>query len=183
MCTLAYDSIAEAIPTTAPPPHIGVRFHPPKATINPREQSRSSSFDLSWLESLSELNVTTNKTVPLPKFSDFAYVGRVGDGAFAQVYCVQHIASKQHVAIKVADGSNEQARQQLEVERQILFRYSQGNPYMIRAHCTFHQGVSLIYSESALLKRPFDFMFRRNCFLLWSSCKVDRYIIRFKLHA
>ncbi|CAF1130746.1 unnamed protein product [Adineta ricciae] len=143
MCTLAYDSIAEAIPNTTPPSHIGVRFHPPKATINLREQSRSSSFDFSWLESLSELNVTTNKAVPLPKFSDFAYVGRVGDGAFAQVYCVQHIASKQHMAIKVADGSNEQARQQLEVERQILFRYSQGNPYMIRAHCTFHQGTKL----------------------------------------
>ncbi|CAF1620778.1 unnamed protein product [Adineta ricciae] len=143
MCTLAYDSIAEAIPTTTPPPHIGVRFHPPKATINPREQSRSSSFDLSWLESLSGLTVTTNKAIPLPKFSDFAYVGRVGDGAFAQVYCVQHIASKQHMAVKVADGSNEQARQQLEVERQILFRYSQGNPYMIRAYCTFHQGTKL----------------------------------------
>ncbi|CAF4907768.1 unnamed protein product, partial [Rotaria magnacalcarata] len=40
----------------------------------------------------------------------------------------------------VADGTNEQARQQLEVEKQILFRYSDGNPYMIKAYCAFHQG-------------------------------------------
>ena len=81
----------------------------------------------------------------LPKFDDFACIGRLGAGAFAQVYCVQHILSKQYFAIKIADGTNEQAWQQLEVEKQILFRYSRGNPYLIQAYCTFHQGVRLIH--------------------------------------
>jgi serine/threonine protein kinase len=37
--------------------------------------------------------------------------GCLGDGAFAEVYCIRHIHSNQCVAIKVADGTNEQARQ------------------------------------------------------------------------
>ncbi len=45
---------------------------------------------------------------------------------------------------EVANGINEQAGQQLDVERQILFRYSQRNSYMIKAYCTFHQEVCSI---------------------------------------
>ncbi|UJR30042.1 hypothetical protein I4U23_017587 [Adineta vaga] len=139
MCAIPYDVMARAIPAT----NLGVRIHKPKPIIDPDRFSRSSSFGLSWLDALPKFDLKRSESIPLPKLEDFQYIGRVGDGAFAQVYCVQHILSKQYVAIKVADGKNEQAKQQLEVERQILFRYSQGNPYMIKAYCTFHKGTTL----------------------------------------
>jgi hypothetical protein len=101
--------------------------------------SISSSLILIWPDPLPKQD-----SVLIPKFSDFEYIGRLGDGASGQVYCAQHIQSKEYVAVKVIDGLNEQARHQLEVEKQILYRYSDGNPYMIKAYCTFHQGVGRI---------------------------------------
>jgi serine/threonine protein kinase len=142
MCTISYISVAEAISDDIP--NIGIRFHGPKKTIEKDNISRSSSFALSWLNPLPELVLDNGGSIPFPTFEDFEYIGRVGDGASAQVYCVQHIPSGQYVAIKVADGANDEARQQLEVEKQILFRYSHGNPYMVKPYCTFHCGVCII---------------------------------------
>ena len=140
MCTISYGSLGPIISDHNLIQNI-TRIHTAKPPIETDVDSTSSSFDLSWLGPLPESNFSKTSSTPLPTVADFEYIGRVGDGAFAKVYCVEHIASKQYVAIKVADGTDEQARQQLEVERQILFRYSQDNPYMIRAYCTFHQGV------------------------------------------
>lgn len=137
MCTIAYNKIAEVI-TDENVFQILTRQHKLKTYSR---ASKSSSYDLTWLGPLPESELLKNGKISFPKFEDFEYVGRLGDGACAQVYCVEHIPSKKYVAMKVADGSNEQARQQLEVERQILFRYSEKNPYMIKAYCTFHKGV------------------------------------------
>jgi hypothetical protein len=142
MCTISYGSIGPIISDDDLIQNI-TRRHGSKPIIEHDTDSKSSSFDLSWLGPLPDSNSGRTNLISLPKFNDFEYIGRVGDGAFAQVYCVQHIPSEKYVAIKVTDGKNEQARQQLEVERQILFRYSQGSPYMIKAYCTFHQGVSM----------------------------------------
>ncbi|CAF0757889.1 unnamed protein product [Adineta steineri] len=142
MCTIPYNSMAEAMADARDLIHRGVRIHYSNQEIEVNH-SRSSSFDISWLDPLPEFDFEKHNTIFLPKIADFEYIGRVGDGAFAQVYCVQHISSKQYLAVKVADGKNDQARQQLEVEKQILFRYSRGNPYMIKAYCTFHQGSKL----------------------------------------
>jgi hypothetical protein len=161
MCTIPYNSIGEIM--TKNLPRLSTRFHDSKALIDSDKESRSSSFDLSWLGPLPEYDLERNDPISLPTYYDFEYVGRLGDGAFAKVYCVQHIPSKQYVAIKVADGTNEQARQQLEVERQILFRYSHGNPYMIKAYCTFHQGVSEI--DFDFFPKKENFGFRINYFL------------------
>lgn len=143
MCTIPYNSLAKVFeeelihPVTSGP----VRFHPAIRNGTGR-CSKSSSFDFSWLEPALELDTSKGSLADLlPTLADFEYIGRLGDGAFAKVYCVRHIASKQYVAIKVADGSDDQARQQLEVEKQILFRYGCTNPYMIKAYCTFHHGV------------------------------------------
>ncbi|CAF1194932.1 unnamed protein product [Adineta steineri] len=90
------------------------------------------------------LNLLLNENViSLPKFSDFKCIGCLGSGRFASVYCVQHIPSEKYLAIKVIDGLVESARQQFEVERQILYRFSDRNPYMIKAYCSFHQGSKL----------------------------------------
>ena len=140
MCTIPYHSVGSFISDNDLLRNV-TRMHQQKPIHVKDTESISSSSDLSWLGLLPESNLWQNGSIVLPTFKDFEYVGCLGDGAFAQVYCVQHIPSKQYVAIKVADGTDEQARQQLEVERQILFRYGQGNPYMIKAYCTFHQGV------------------------------------------
>ncbi|CAF2808816.1 unnamed protein product [Rotaria sp. Silwood2] len=129
--------------TTATYRHvIGARFHGEKIKKN-RQHSQSSSFDLSWLDPLPKLSIKDQQRILLPKFNDFKFIGRLGDGATGQVYCVQHNLSKQYFAVKVANGANEETRQQLEVERHILFRYSDGNPYIIKAYCAFHQGTKL----------------------------------------
>ncbi|CAM4832558.1 unnamed protein product [Rotaria magnacalcarata] len=109
----------------------------------PTQLSTTSSTNFSTFDPLPGFTLENQRRISLPKFSDFEYVGRLGSGGYAQVYCVQHILSKQYFAIKVADGTNEQARQQLEVEKQILFRYSYGNSYMVKAYCAFHQGSNL----------------------------------------
>jgi serine/threonine protein kinase len=140
MCTFSYNSVAEII-TGGDIFGIMTRNHKSKPILEIDKDSQSSSFDLSWLGPFPESDEGRNRSIPLPTYEDFEYIGRLGDGASAKVYCVEHIPSKQYVAIKVADGTNEQARQQLEVERQILFRHSHGNPYMIQAYCAFHRGV------------------------------------------
>ncbi len=140
MCTISYGSIGPIISDDDLIQNI-TRKHGSKPLIEPDTDSKSSSFDLSWLGPFPESDEGRNRSIPLPTYEDFEYIGRLGDGASAKVYCVEHIPSKQYVAIKVADGTNEQARQQLEVERQILFRHSHGNPYMIQAYCAFHRGV------------------------------------------
>jgi hypothetical protein len=98
--------------------------------------SITPSMNLTWLDPLSNVGLDY-----LPKFSDFECIGLLGEGCFSKVYCVKHIPSEKYVAIKFIDGKNESARQQFDMERQILFRFSQQNPYMIKAYCSFHQGV------------------------------------------
>ena len=51
-------------------------------------------YDLSWLGPLPEYDIGKTKSISLPTFEDFEYIGRLGDGAFAQVYCVERIPSK-----------------------------------------------------------------------------------------
>ena len=140
MCTISYDKIGEIISGDDLFNMLAIN-HRSKAEYIVDRHSKSSSFDLSWLDSLPDGDLIQNGRITFPTFEDFEYIGRLGNGAFAQVYCVEHIQSKKYVAIKVADGKNDQARQQLEIERQILFRYSKQNPYMIKAYCTFHREV------------------------------------------
>lgn len=123
---------------------IKTRFHEKKLKKPPDEGSQTSSFDLSWIEPLPEFSLQNQTSISLPKFSDFEWIGRLGNGASAQVYCVRHSLSGKYFAIKIADGRNEQVRQQIEVEKQILFRHSHGNPYMIKPYCAFHQGVRFL---------------------------------------
>ncbi|CAF3880581.1 unnamed protein product [Rotaria sp. Silwood1] len=141
MCKISDDS-PPATPS-AFPNIVGARFHVEKIKKENNQISQSSSFDLSWLDPLPKLPIYNQQTISLPKFSDFEFIGRLGDGASGQVYCVQHTLSKKYLAIKVADGKNGQARQQLEVEKYVLFRHSSGNPYMVKAYCAFHQGNKL----------------------------------------
>jgi hypothetical protein len=135
MCGISYKSVANALDKGL------FRITENDSNSNPTEEvndsySDTSSMDLTWLEPLPK-----EKLSLLPKFSDFQCIGRFGSGRYANVYCVQHIPSKEYVAIKVIDGTIEEARQQFEIERQILFRYSQECPYMIKPYCSFHQGV------------------------------------------
>lgn len=140
MCTISYDKIGEIISGADLFNTLAIN-HRSKAEYIVERHSKSASFDLSWLGSLPDSDLVENGRISFPKFEDFEYIGRLGNGAFAQVYCVEHILSEKHVAIKVADGKNDEARHQLEIEKQILFRYSKQNPYMIKAYCTFHRGV------------------------------------------
>mgnify|MGYP001053933411 FL=1 len=141
MCTIPYKEIGRTMSgsdifTTC------TRLHPPLATIDPSDKgSQSSSADLSWLGPLPGFDQIEMNRHLFPKLEDFEYIGRLGDGASAQVYCVEHRASKKFLAIKVVNGKDEQSKQQLEVERQILFRFSYGNPYMIKPYCASHHGV------------------------------------------
>jgi serine/threonine protein kinase len=145
MCTIPLDTLADIFEREMPHPMDWgpVRLH--AATKN-----STCSFDLSHLPPLPSVCAVPGHApfVP-PSTNDFVYVGRLGSGAFAQVYCVRHVPSEQYVAIKVADGTNEQARLQLDIERQILFRHSEKNPYIIKAYCTFHQGVELSFDDNA----------------------------------
>ncbi|CAF1345772.1 unnamed protein product [Rotaria magnacalcarata] len=134
MCTIPYSTVSKILGEDRP--------KPPIENCNKRGTT-SSSIGFSTFDPLPGFPLEKQQRISLPKFNDFEYVGRLGSGGYAQVYCVQHILSKQYFAIKVADGTNEQARQQLEIEKQILFRYSDGNPYMIKAYCAFHQGSNL----------------------------------------
>ena len=99
----------------------------------------------------------------LPSFEDFEYVGCLGSGGHGTVYCARHTLSKKHVAIKVADGCNANARHQLEVEKRILCRYGHTNPYMIKAYCSFHRGVDALDNVPLRITRLLSF--RRNYFL------------------
>ncbi|CAF1013957.1 unnamed protein product [Rotaria sordida] len=141
ICSISNDSPTETILKYSN--IVGARFHGAKIKKEKNRHSESSSFDLSWLDPLPELPIENSQGISLPKFHDFKYIGRLGNGACAQVYCIQHILSEQYFAIKVADGTDIEARQQLEVEKYILFRYSHGNPYMIKVYCAFHQGNKL----------------------------------------
>ena len=140
MCTMSYSSMLEIV-SSENIFGIMTRNHLSKENIKIKEHSISSSSSFKWLGPLPESDLSEIELTYLPKYEDFECIGHLGDGAFAQVYCVQHIISKKYFAIKIADGKNDQARQQLEVERQILFRYSHGNPYMIKAYSAFHHGV------------------------------------------
>lgn len=133
MCTISYKSLSDVLSTGMPTYKRSI-----KRVDKP---SISSSFDLSWLDPLPELPSQNQQLKSLPTFHDFQYCGRLGDGVYAKVYCARHISSKKYVAIKVADGRDKQARQQLEVEKEILFRYGDANPYIVKAYCAFHQGV------------------------------------------
>lgn len=179
MCTVHYKSLADALANEAVDlGAIGlVRMHSRteadiESVISPPDDhhSQSPSVDFTWLEPpLTQiLTCPQTGTFLLPKFSDFQFIGRLGDGACAKVYCAQHIPSKKYVAIKVANGANEEARHQLEVERQILFRYGDRNRYMVKAYCTFHHAVC------SLCFMPFShdlhrlFHFRHNYFWSWN---------------
>ena len=117
--------------------------------INPRKNnhlqsnSRSSSYDLSWLEPIPiEMDVPKATNVSLPKFSDFHCWGLLGGGYYANVFLAEHKPSKQLIAIKIVDSSSREAQMQIEVEKQVLFRYSHKNPYMVNGYCSFVHGVN-----------------------------------------
>jgi hypothetical protein len=138
MCGISYNSVANAFDKGL------FQITENDVSLNMTEEendnfSDSSSMNLTWLDPLPK-----EELIFLPNFSDFECIGRLGSGCYAKVYCVQHLPSKEYVAIKVIDGTVEEARQQFEVERQILLRYSHENPYMIKPYCSFHQGVCQI---------------------------------------
>lgn len=154
MCTVNYKKLADALGNEAV--DLGafglVRMHSAAETeseivIHPPDDnhSESPSGDFTFLEPpLKHISMfPENERKLLPTFSDFRLDGRIGNGAYAKVYCAQHIQSKQYVAIKVANASDADARQQLEIEREILFRYGGENPYMVKAFCSFHHGNRL----------------------------------------
>ncbi|CAF4696269.1 unnamed protein product [Rotaria socialis] len=125
------------------PPILTKDRSPLSIPSKPTQLSTTSSTNFPTFDPLPGFPLENQRRISLPKFSDFEYVGRLGSGGYAQVYCVQHILSKQYFAIKVVDGKKAEARQQLEIEKQILFRYSYGNSYMVKAYCAFHQGSNL----------------------------------------
>ena len=140
MCGLSYGSVKKGgLQINEPKPD---PFVPEFKTHSLEQQNNyyddTVSVDIRWLDPL-----PYGGLISLPKFSDFECIGRLGQGRYGNVFCVQHIVLQEYFAIKVVDGLIEEARQQFESERQILYRYSCGNPYMIKAYCTFHQGVCL----------------------------------------
>ena len=152
MCTINYKKLADALGNEVVDlGAIGlVRMHSAAETeselfIPPPDSghSQTPTGDLTWLEPLPLPMLACPQTGRslLPAFADFRLEGKIGDGVYAKVYCAQHIPSGQYVAIKVANASNPEAKPQLEVEREILFRYAGGNPYMVKAYCSFHHGV------------------------------------------
>ena len=158
MCSINYKKLADALGNEAVDlGAIGlVRMHSAAETESelfvqpPDSRSSTSSGNRSWLEPSLTCPQTDRRL--LPSFADFRLEGRIGDGMYAKVYCAQHIPSRQYVAIKVANGLDPEARQQLEVEREILFRYADENPYMVKAYCSFHHGVRC-FSKHFLLQR------------------------------
>ena len=177
MCSVSYISLANALGSEAVDlGAIGlVRMHSGAETdVETRissyndHHSHSQSSCVTGLEPpLTQVFLCPQTGIQLlPKFSDFEFIGRLGDGACAKVYCVQHKASKQYLAIKVANGVDDEAKQQLEVERQILFRYAHQNRYMVKAYCAFHQGVCSIIRENIrfLFEKKSLFHFRIDYF-------------------
>ncbi len=157
MCTMQYKAVAKALCKGL-------------LQINESTDSVSSvTGDIS--ENYSDTSSVISMCLPnedlslLPKFSDFQCIGRLGNGAYANVYCVQHLPSKEYLAIKMIDGKISEARQQFEVERQILFRFGAENPYMIKGYCSFHQGVGGISGENRC--QSSNFSFRVIYFLRW----------------
>jgi hypothetical protein len=138
MCQIKYHSVAKALTSgDLKIDKSSVCSDIPISKTNSLENSSdTTSLGSMWFNSLPKGDLNS-----LPKFSDFKFIGRLGQGRYANVYCVQHIPSKEYVAIKVIDGLIQEARHQFEVERRILFEYSHGNPYMIKGYCSFHQGV------------------------------------------
>ena len=136
LCGVSYEVLAKAreepvliMPTTE------------KEDDSDDEHDRSTTLSLIPSNVLGPLS--TKGLIYLPKLSDFEYIGHFGDGGCSHVYCVQHIQSKEYVAIKVVDGTDQLAQNQFEMERQILFHYSGDNPFMIKGYCSFHQGVRI----------------------------------------
>lgn len=129
--------VHERCQTSVPPSCEKFDQPEPAPPLNPIDSARPS-FKLP--KSLRPLSSEGLKD--LPKFSDFEYIGHLGDGGYSHVYCVRHILSMEYMAIKVVDGKNPEARDHFEMERQILFRYSEYSPFMIKGYCSFHQGVS-----------------------------------------
>jgi serine/threonine protein kinase len=153
MCQIKYKKVAKILKTG------DIEINKPKScpviptaeagTI--KDDSDTSSVILTWLNSLPNEGL-----IPPPKFSDFEYIGCLGQGRYSSVYSVRHIPTDEYVAIKVIDGLIDQARHQFEVERQILYRYGDENPYMVKAYCSFHQGVCEI-DLKILFQRNFFF--------------------------
>lgn len=81
------------------------------------------------------------QTDVLPKYSDFECIGRLGQGAFSTVYIAKHIPTNELVTLKVINGTDAEAREQIKREKDFLFKFSHDNPYIIKAFCTFHHGV------------------------------------------
>jgi len=135
MCTISYKSVSKALVKGL----FQINESDSIVSMNGEENDSDSDTSSIALSSLGPL--PKEKLTLLPKFSDFDCIGRLGTGGSADVYCVQHIPSKEYFAIKVVDGTLNEARRQFEVEKQILFRYSDENPYMIKPYCSFHHGV------------------------------------------
>lgn len=142
MCGIPYNSLAlvfEDEPVKLP--SIGpIRIHPNQKSSD--SQSTASSHDLSWLDPLKPNgSPSARANYVLPKLSDFKYYLQLGDGYFTKVYCVQHIPSKEYVAIKIASGTDPEAKLQMDIEKYVLFKYSHLNPFMIKPYCSFNHGV------------------------------------------
>ena len=135
MCTISYKSVAKALVKGL------FQINDSDSIASTTGDDNDSDSDTSSIGFTRLDPLPKGKLTLLPKFSDFECIGRLGSGGSADVYCVQHIPSKEYAAIKVIDGTLNESRQQFEVERQILFRYSDENPYMIKPYCSFHQGV------------------------------------------
>ncbi|CAF4663270.1 unnamed protein product [Rotaria socialis] len=83
------------------PPILTKDRSPLSIPSKPTQLSTTSSTNFPTFDPLPGFPLENQRRISLPKFSDFEYVGRLGSGGYAQVYCVQHILSKQYFAIKL----------------------------------------------------------------------------------
>ncbi|CAF1143443.1 unnamed protein product, partial [Didymodactylos carnosus] len=130
MCGFPYKSFAHVI---------GLILPAQQPNLHSLNRHISSSFDRSWLEPLPVIP----HGIITPKLEDFKLSEKLGDGPHAKVFRVEHVQSKKILAIKVVDGKNAEGRNQIEVEKVILFRYANDNPYIVKAYCTFHKDSNL----------------------------------------
>ena len=122
-------------------------------------ESRYSSTSASSTMSSISSTIGDQPIEVIPKHSDFECIGRLGRGAFSTVYVAKHIPTNELVTIKVVNGiADAEAREQIQREKDFLFKFSHDNPYIIKAYCTFHHGVR---SNSIFRnKNSYTFVFR-----------------------
>lgn len=111
-----------------------------RTSISDGEIRYSSSSPSSTMSSTSSRGDHQPEIVP--QWSDFKCIGRLGQGAFSTVYVAQYLPNCELVTLKVVNSTESEAQDQIKQEKEYLYKFSHDNPYIIKAFCTFHHGVS-----------------------------------------